>query len=132
MLKNLLSKMVKIGTHNGTFHCDEVLACSMLKLLPEFQNAEIVRSRDPKILAECDIVVDVGGEFNAETKRFDHHQKSFNESVASLMEGKKWVTKLSSAGLIYVHYGKPIIRQVLNTQDEQLVEKIFDKVRVFV
>lgn len=25
-----------IGTHHGTFHCDEALACAMLKLLPEF------------------------------------------------------------------------------------------------
>ena len=23
-----------IGTHDGKFHCDEVLACAMLKLLP--------------------------------------------------------------------------------------------------
>ncbi|TRY62004.1 hypothetical protein TCAL_13998 [Tigriopus californicus] len=128
MLKNLVSKMVKIGTHNGTFHCDEVLACAMLKLLPAFQDAEIVRSRDPKVLAECDIVVDVGGEFNVDTQRFDHHQKSFNETVSSLMEGKKWVTKLSSAGLVYVHYGKPIIKHVLDVQDDQLVDKVFDKV----
>ena len=28
-----------IGTHNGHFHCDEVLACSMLKLLPEYKDA---------------------------------------------------------------------------------------------
>lgn len=34
---------VKIGTHNGTFHCDEVLACSMLKILPRYKNATIIR-----------------------------------------------------------------------------------------
>ena len=33
----------RIGTHNGTFHCDEALACFQLKLLPEFHNAEIIR-----------------------------------------------------------------------------------------
>jgi len=32
-----------IGTHNGTFHCDEVLACFMLKSLPEYKDAQIVR-----------------------------------------------------------------------------------------
>lgn len=32
-----------IGTHNGQFHCDEALACFMLKRLPEYQNAEIIR-----------------------------------------------------------------------------------------
>ena len=35
--------MVKIGTHNGTFHCDEVLACFMLKQLPRYKDAEIIR-----------------------------------------------------------------------------------------
>ena len=30
-------KKVKIGTHNGTFHCDEVMACYLLKLLPEYK-----------------------------------------------------------------------------------------------
>jgi uncharacterized UPF0160 family protein len=35
----------------------------------------VKRTRDPKILDECDTVVDVGGVFNAERRRFDHHQK---------------------------------------------------------
>ncbi|XP_050605058.1 MYG1 exonuclease-like [Macaca thibetana thibetana] len=25
----------RIGTHNGTFHCDEALACALLRLLPD-------------------------------------------------------------------------------------------------
>ena len=41
------------GTHNGRFHCDEVLACYMLKLLPEYRDAEIVRTRDPKVGRSC-------------------------------------------------------------------------------
>lgn len=32
-----LMKKMKIGTHNGTFHCDEVLACFFLRQLPEFK-----------------------------------------------------------------------------------------------
>lgn len=27
---------VVIGTHSGTFHCDEALACGMLLMLPEY------------------------------------------------------------------------------------------------
>ena len=38
-----LRKMVKIGTHNGSFHCDEALACFMLKTLPQYKEAEIIR-----------------------------------------------------------------------------------------
>ena len=34
---------LKIGTHNGTFHCDEVFACFMLKQLPEYKHAQIIR-----------------------------------------------------------------------------------------
>ena len=67
--------MKKIGTHNGTFHCDEVLACFMLKQLPEYGHADIIRTRDPKVLAKCDIVVDVGGEYNPEKHYYDHHQR---------------------------------------------------------
>lgn len=39
------------------------------------QNAEIVRTRDPGLLSECDIVVDVGGEFDPSRHRYDHHQR---------------------------------------------------------
>ena len=64
-----------IGTHDGTFHCDEALACSLLKMLPEYKNADIVRTRKPDKLDECDIVVDVGGVYNPGKHRYDHHQR---------------------------------------------------------
>jgi len=62
--------MKKIGTHNGAFHCDEALACAILRTLPEFSDSEIVRTRDPKVLETCDVVVDVGGVFDHEKKRY--------------------------------------------------------------
>ena len=68
-------KTVYIGTHDGKFHCDEVLACYMLCSLPEYRDAEIKRSRDPAVLDECDIVVDVGGVYDPSIHRYDHHQK---------------------------------------------------------
>lgn len=40
---------VIIGTHSGVFHCDEVLACFMLKQLPHYKDAEIIRTRDPNV-----------------------------------------------------------------------------------
>lgn len=39
------------------------------------QDAEIIRSRDPGQLAQCDVVVDVGGEFDPKRHRYDHHQR---------------------------------------------------------
>lgn len=34
---------LKIGTHSGVFHCDEVLACFMLKQTSKYEDAEIIR-----------------------------------------------------------------------------------------
>lgn len=53
-----------------TVHCDEALACAMLKILPEWSDAVIVRTRDPAELAKCTAVVDVGGVYDAETLRY--------------------------------------------------------------
>lgn len=45
------------------------------------QDAEIIRTRDPALLAECDIVVDVGGEFDPKRHRYDHHQRYIGTPV---------------------------------------------------
>lgn len=37
----------RIGTHNGTFHCDEALACALLRLLPEYR---VRTAREPNWL----------------------------------------------------------------------------------
>ncbi|CAN8009857.1 unnamed protein product, partial [Ixodes pacificus] len=118
-----------IGTHNGSFHCDEALACFLLKQLPAYEDANIVRSRDSAVLSTCDIVVDVGGVYDPATNRFDHHQRTFSETMHSLNESKKWTTKLSSAGLIYAHFGREVIARVLGWKlDDPNMEKIYDKV----
>lgn len=57
--------MVRIGTHSGTFHCDEALGCFLLKQTPEFKDADVVRTRDPKVLQDLDIVIDVGGTYDS-------------------------------------------------------------------
>lgn len=74
----------KIGTHDGNFHCDEILACFMLKQLEEFKDAEIIRTRNLDVLKTCDILVDVGREFIPSENKFDHHQSSFIETLSSL------------------------------------------------
>lgn len=109
-----------IGTHSGTFHCDEALACYMLSRLSDYKDAQIVRSRDPAVLETCDIVVDVGGAYSHEDKRYDHHQRGFEETFSS-----DYKTKLSSAGLIYKHYGKQVIAALLK-EDKQVTEPEVD------
>lgn len=118
-------KAVNIGTHNGTFHCDEALGCWMLKQTELFAgewgqvrgvqqqqqqlsgaaksfaampaaaaaDCNILRSRDPAVLDDCDVVIDVGGTYEPERNRYDHHQRGFSEVF-----GHGYNTKLSSAG----------------------------------
>ncbi|XP_002000341.3 MYG1 protein [Drosophila mojavensis] len=108
-----------IGTHNGTFHCDEVVACFMLKQLPEYENAEIFRSRDDEALrAKCDIIVDVGGVFDHEKKWYDHHQLSFKETFSTVHPelGDEFDIRLSSAGLVYSFYGERVIQSILQRE----------------
>lgn len=90
------SKSLSIGTHNGTFHCDEALAVFLLRQTNIYRDADLKRTRDPVILDTCDIVVDVGAVYDPERNRFDHHQRGFTEVF-----GHGFETKLSSAGLIY-------------------------------
>lgn len=119
----------RIGTHNGTFHCDEALACYMLKMLPECSSANIVRSRDVSVLNECDIIVDVGSVFNPASHRYDHHQRDFNESMHSLSSGRyPWVTKLSSAGLVYYHFGHRVVSIISSLpMDDPDLEVVYQK-----
>ena len=56
-------------TATGAVHCDEALACVMLKLLPEWSDAVIVRTRDEAELAKCEAVVDVGGVYDSASLR---------------------------------------------------------------
>jgi uncharacterized UPF0160 family protein len=103
--KRVKPNPVLIGTHNGHFHADEALAVHMLRLLPAYRTADLVRTRDPAVLETCHTVVDVGGEYDASRHRYDHHQRSFSTAFPGR------ATKLSSAGLVYMHFGKAIIAQ---------------------
>jgi uncharacterized UPF0160 family protein len=118
--------VVRIGTRDGKFGCADVLACAMLRALPQYKSAEIVRTSEGCILQGCDVVVGVGGVFRAKKKRFDCHQDDFAHTVASLVPGKSWTTRLSSAGLIFVHFGTQLVSAILKNKDRDLVENVFD------
>ncbi|MES1922067.1 hypothetical protein MHBO_003586, partial [Bonamia ostreae] len=112
---SLSFKRMIIGTHSGSFHCDEALACFMIRNTEKFANSTILRTRDEKVLETCDIVVDVGGVFDLKANRFDHHQKEFNETFDDESQ-----IKLSSAGLIYKYFGKEVIKNLSGCDDENL------------
>eukprot|EP00878_Enallax_costatus_P019264 GHUV01020320.1.p1 GENE.GHUV01020320.1~~GHUV01020320.1.p1 ORF type:complete len:227 (+),score=47.31 GHUV01020320.1:702-1382(+) len=108
MVSGSKRKPVRIGTHSGTFHCDEALGCFMLKQTSAFRECEIVRSRDSAVLSDCDVIIDVGGVYEPNNNRFDHHQRGFEEVF-----GFGFNTKLSSAGLVYKHFGKELIASMM-------------------
>lgn len=72
-----------VGTHDGSFHADEVTACALLIMFDLVDENKIVRTRDPQKLAQCEYVCDVGGRYSKEHKRFDHHQVSYTGSWSS-------------------------------------------------
>ncbi|KAF9489654.1 metal-dependent protein hydrolase [Pleurotus eryngii] len=119
--KQKLTKV--IGTHNGTFHCDEALAVFLLRLTNTYRESDLKRTRDPAILQTCDIVVDVGAVYDESKQLFDHHQRGFTEVF-----GLGFATKLSSAGLVYKHFGKEVISNVTQLpMDDEKVETLWLK-----
>ncbi len=73
---------MQVATHHGGFHADDVLSWALLSTFLDPQ-AELVRTRDEARLAAADIVFDVGGVFDPERGRFDHHQHSYAGSLSS-------------------------------------------------
>ncbi|QDZ23984.1 metal-dependent protein hydrolase [Chloropicon primus] len=111
-----MAKTVKtIGTHSGTFHCDEALGCFLLRRTKLFANAKVTRTRDEQVLQNLDCVIDVGGVYDHGKHRYDHHQRGFSEFFG---HDAYHNTKLSSAGLVYRHYGKEVIARETGLDEE--------------
>lgn len=71
------------GTHDGSFHADEVTACALLIIFDKIDLEHVTRSRDLKVLETCEYVCDVGGVYDSTIKRFDHHQSDYQGSYSS-------------------------------------------------
>ena len=109
---------MKIVTHSGRFHADDVFACAALSIL-HYGDVEIARSRDPMVWAAGDYVVDVGGVYDPATNRFDHHQ----EGGAG---GRENGVAYSSFGLVWKHYGEQLAGSptAADAIDKRLVQPI--------
>ncbi len=107
---------IKIVTHDGIFHCDELFALAVLIIYfkKEKKKIEVIRARDTEKIALADIVVDVGGKYDPDKKRFDHHQAS----VDLVRENG---IPYASFGLVWKHYGHKI------TSSKEVAEKIEQK-----
>jgi len=115
-----------ICTHHGTFHADEAMACAMLKCLPEYSKLPVLRTRSQEEISKATIVVDVGGTYEPENHRYDHHQKSFTDSYSEAYSE----IKLSSAGLVFKHFGAQVVEALCGSLDPKassaIVAKTYD------
>ncbi len=105
-------------THNGAFHTDDLFATATLSILNN-GNIEIIRTRDPKIIAKGDYVYDVGGGYDPTKNIFDHHQRG----GAGNRENN---IPYSSFGLIWKTYGEKICgsKEVALEIDKKLAQPI--------
>ena len=102
-----------LATHSGTFHADDAMAYAVLRLALGLagpgEDHVLLRTRDAGLLAEADIVWDVGARFEPSAGRFDHHQRG-----APVREDG---TPYSALGLVWRHYGlQAVERTLLNAE----------------
>lgn len=108
---------VKIVTHNGKFHADDIFGVTLLRQL--YPDSTLVRTRDPEVIASGDIVLDVGGVYDPEKLRFDHHQKTSGARENGIL--------YSAFGLLWQHFGREFVggdEEVWERMDRSLVQAI--------
>jgi uncharacterized UPF0160 family protein len=108
---------MRIATHPGNFHADDVFAVAVLGLV--HGPLEIVRTRDEARLAEADIRVDIGGRSDPEAGGFDHHQRA---GAGERANGIRY----ASFGLVWRHHGAGLAggEQAAEAIDERLVQGV--------
>ncbi|MFH1366020.1 MAG: MYG1 family protein [Patescibacteria group bacterium] len=121
-LKNfMINRNKKLITHNGSFHADDIFACATISLMLEKagQGFEIFRTRDSEIINSGDYVFDVGGIYDEQNNKFDHHQKGGAGSRANKIE-------YSSFGLVWKKFGAGLSgsEKVAEMVDRKLVSPI--------
>ncbi|HXK39331.1 MAG TPA: MYG1 family protein [Candidatus Paceibacterota bacterium] len=114
-----MTKKHLIVTHSGGFHADDTFGVAALMLLLGEGNMEIVRSRDPEIIAKGDYVLDTGNVYDPSANRFDHHQQG---GAGKRDNGIPY----ASFGLIWKHFGEQIAgsKAAADAIDRRLVQPI--------
>lgn len=114
---------MKIVTHNGPFHADDVFAVAAIRMV--YPEATVERTRDPKRIADATVVVDVGDVYDPASFRFDHHQK------VNKPQPRANGVPYSSFGLVWKALGGEVIASVappsdgvFNEIDRKLVQPI--------
>src|SRR5579875_3508543 len=113
---------MRIATHDGSFHADEVFAIATLQLLDDGAGGsiEVIRTREPDRIAAADLRIDVGFRDDPATGDFDHHQRSFARARANGV-------RYASFGLVWREFGARACagdEQVAAAVDATLVQSV--------
>jgi uncharacterized UPF0160 family protein len=108
---------VRVATHPGTFHADDVFAVAVLRLV--HGSVDVVRTRDEDAQAQADARVDVGGRSDPATGDFDHHQKG---GAGERPNGIRY----ASFGLVWRAHGPALAgdQAAADAIDERLVQGV--------
>jgi len=109
---------ITIVTHDGNFHADDVFSVAALTCI--FPTFKLIRTRNTALMEQGDIVLDVGGSYDPDAGRFDHHQRG---GAGERENGIPY----SSFGLIWKKYGVQICQgdeAVAASVDSSLVSTI--------
>lgn len=108
---------MRVATHSGGFHADDVFAIAVLRLA--LGEIEVVRTRDRDAHAAADIRVDVGGRDDPATADFDHHQRG---GAGTRANGIRY----ASFGLVWREYGEALAgsKEAAEGVDEFLVQGV--------
>lgn len=110
--------MKTVVTHNGSYHPDDVFAVASIMILEGEENVQVIRTRDEAVINQADWVVDVGGEYDPERLRFDHHQHGAPVRDNGI--------PYASFGLVWKHFGEQIAgdAEVARVVEERLCQAI--------
>jgi len=115
-----MEKKITVVTHSSGFHTDDIFAmATLLLMLGKEVKVEVVRTRNMEIIDKADYVVDVGGVYNVEKKRFDHHQTG---GAGKRDNGIPY----ASFGLVWKTYGIDLCESLQAAQkiDQMIVQPI--------
>ncbi len=109
---------MRVATHDGSFHADEVFAIAALGLVDE--SLDVVRSRERDVVSGADLRVDVGFADDPSTGDFDHHQRDFDRR-------RENGVGYASFGLVWREFGARICAgddEIAESVDLSLVQSV--------
>jgi uncharacterized UPF0160 family protein len=109
---------MKVVTHSGTFHADDVFAFSILReALGDFS---FLRTRDGALIEAADLVFDVGGIYDPGRGRYDHHMRDLPRRTDGM--------PYSSVGLIWRDYGRAALPKLAPGIEEEMLDAVWQDI----